>query len=90
MGLLVYLLPYLLGNVYGQVYMKLVLRYIQEGLVYGNRLYQVGVLMKYVLYLPRHLFIFAEVGAHDDELRAQLLSPCDGHGRVYAEGARLV
>ena len=73
-----------LGYVHGQLHAHLVARHVQEGLVDGERLYQVGVVLEYPVYLVGNLLV-SPMPARDDYQRGTaFLRYQHGHGGAHA------
>ena len=62
----------LTGYLYGHRLPDLVLRHIEERLIEGNRLDDIGVVVEDAVNGPRYLTVAIEVHRHKDELRAEL------------------
>ena len=62
----------LTGYLYGHRLPDLVLRHIEERLIEGNRLDDIGVVVEDAVNGSRYLTVAIEVHRHEDELRAEL------------------
>ena len=78
------------GYVDGQRYIPLVGRHIQKSFVYGNGLYQVGIVTEYAMHLHRYLFIIVVTGRHNNQLGTETLGHHHRLGRVYPVAACLI
>ena len=72
-------------NIHAQLNSLLILRHIKKGFVEGYRLYQVGIVVEYLVQPCRHLLILLEMRLHDDELRTQPLGNLNGLCRMHAK-----
>ena len=79
-----------LGDVDGEGNAFFVLRDVEERLVEGERLHDVGVLVENLVDLGRHFLVDLEAGRHEDESGAQAEGADRRHGGVDSETAGLV
>ena len=77
-------------NIHTQLNTFLIFRHIKKGFIEGYRLYQVSIVVEYLVQLCRHRLILLEMRLHDNQLRTQTLGHLYGLGRMYSEPPSLV